>query len=443
MGFNGSGSYTAPAGNPVVTGTVVTSTWANGLVTDIGNTFGNVLPRDGQAPMSAPLRLTDGTNTQPGITFNSDTNTGLYRPGAGLLSLTVSGTETLRAVAGRILVGTTTDDGTTKLQVNGNISATNLTGAIANLSGNLNLTGTAQRITGDFSNATVANRVMLQSSTTNGATVVGILPNGTSTDGAISVYNNSSTVNNSAGTLYANAADVRISSDKNGTGSYLPLTFYTGGAERMRVTTSGFIGIGASPIAKLHVEGPGEITAPNVAGVKSATIYVIATNNATDAGGGIEFGGKPSQTHAAIKSGITDGTTNGLGYLAFYNRATITDSAMTERLRLIADGSLIGTSTTSWQIPVGTTAQRPTAATGQLRFNNTVNQFEGYNGTAWGSIGGGATGGGSDTIFSLNKTVMTTSYTLPAGQNGSTVGPLTINSGVVLTVPSGQRMVIL
>lgn len=41
--------------------------------------------------------------------------------------------------------------------------------------------------------------------------------------------------------------------------------------------------------------------------------------------------------------------------------------------------------------PVGTTAQRPaTPVTGMLRFNTTVGKFEQYNGTTWGSIGGGA-----------------------------------------------------
>jgi hypothetical protein len=58
-------------------------------------------------------------------------------------------------------------------------------------------------------------------------------------------------------------------------------------------------------------------------------------------------------------------------------------------------------------------------------------------------IGGGATGGGTDTIFNINKAAMTTSYSLPAGYNANTVGPLTIPSGLTLTVPSGQRLVVL
>lgn len=50
----------------------------------------------------------------------------------------------------------------------------------------------------------------------------------------------------------------------------------------------------------------------------------------------------------------------------------------------------------------------------------------------------GATGGGNDGVFHLNDTTVTTSYTLPTGKNAGTFGPVTINSGVTVTVPSGQ-----
>ena len=49
-------------------------------------------------------------------------------------------------------------------------------------SGNINIATAGARITGDFSNATVANRVAFQSSTTNGATDIPIIPNGTATN---------------------------------------------------------------------------------------------------------------------------------------------------------------------------------------------------------------------------------------------------------------------
>ena len=47
--------------------------------------------------------------------------------------------------------------------------------------------------------------------------------------------------------------------------------------------------------------------------------------------------------------------------------------------------------TTAVKVPVGTDGQRPTGVQGQIRYNTTSGTFEGYNGTAWGSLGGGDT----------------------------------------------------
>jgi hypothetical protein len=56
--------------------------------------------------------------------------------------------------------------------------------------------------------------------------------------------------------------------------------------------------------------------------------------------------------------------------------------------------------------------------------------------------GGGATGGGSDKIFHNNDQTVTTSYSIPSGQNSMTAGPISINSGVTVTVPSGSEWTI-
>lgn len=89
-------------------------------------------------------------------------------------------------------------------------------------------------------------------------------------------------------------------------------------------------------------------------------------------------------------------------------------------------------------VPVGTTAQRPTPATGHFRFNSTTGGFEGYNGTAWGAVGGGATGGAGNAVFYENDTNVTADYTITAGKNAMSAGPITINSGITVTVPSGS-----
>jgi len=99
--------------------------------------------------------------------------------------------------------------------------------------------------------------------------------------------------------------------------------------------------------------------------------------------------------------------------------------------------SLAISATDAILLPSGTTGQRPTGAAGYIRYNSTTGSFEGYT-TAWGSIGGGATGAGGDQIFYQNGQTVTTDYTITAGQNAGTFGPVTINAGVTVTVPSGS-----
>jgi hypothetical protein len=95
-------------------------------------------------------------------------------------------------------------------------------------------------------------------------------------------------------------------------------------------------------------------------------------------------------------------------------------------------------------VPKGTTAQRPAVpVNGELRYNTDTSQFEGYQGGAWGQLGGGATGGGGDEVFVENSRVVTTNYTIPVGKSAESVGPITINSGITVTVSSGERWVVL
>lgn len=96
--------------------------------------------------------------------------------------------------------------------------------------------------------------------------------------------------------------------------------------------------------------------------------------------------------------------------------------------------------TGSLTVQKGTTAERPgTPTAGMIRYNSTTGGFEGYT-TAWGSIGGGASAGG---VIYENSTTVSSNYTLSTTKNGLSVGPITIASGVAVTVPSGQRWVIL
>ena len=108
------------------------------------------------------------------------------------------------------------------------------------------------------------------------------------------------------------------------------------------------------------------------------------------------------------------------------------------------------TGTSSVKLPAGTTAERPGAPTdGMIRYNSTLNTFEGYVNGNWGPIGGGggATGGGvapnKDDIFYENSQTVNNSYSITAGKNAMTTGPVLIDDLVSVTIPDGSRWVIL
>lgn len=60
------------------------------------------------------------------------------------------------------------------------------------------------------------------------------------------------------------------------------------------------------------------------------------------------------------------------------------------------------------------------------------------NGMEWTSAAAGATGGGTDKIFWENGQTITTNYTITNNQNAGTFGPVTINSGITVTIGSGE-----
>jgi hypothetical protein len=92
------------------------------------------------------------------------------------------------------------------------------------------------------------------------------------------------------------------------------------------------------------------------------------------------------------------------------------------------------------KLPAGTDAQRSgSPANGMIRYNTDLNSFEGYVAGVWGGIGGAQAGG----AILTNKDIASVSFTIPSGTNGLSVGPVTISSGVTITVTAGQRYVIL
>jgi hypothetical protein len=120
----------------------------------------------------------------------------------------------------------------------------------------------------------------------------------------------------------------------------------------------------------------------------------------------------------------------------------VANAAVSTSLQKAGDtitGNINNTATGYFDLPVGTTAQRPGSPNlGMIRFNSDLTAYEGYNGSGWTSIGGGAKGGGTDDCFYENSQNITSSYTITAGKNAMSAGPVTIQTGAVVTVPSGS-----
>jgi hypothetical protein len=110
------------------------------------------------------------------------------------------------------------------------------------------------------------------------------------------------------------------------------------------------------------------------------------------------------------------------------NEGTFTNLNVVDLLTLESTGAAI--------LNVGTTAERPAVAEeGMVRYNSTTTKFEGYNGV-WGALGGGATGGGADTVFFENSLIVTQNYTIPSDKNAGTFGPITVADSITVTVPA-------
>lgn len=107
MPRNSGGTYTLPAGNPVITGTTISSVWANTTLSDIATEMTDSLDRSGKGPMLASLQLFDGLIGAPGLNWSTETTSGLYRAGAGDFRYSIAATDKLQITTN----GTRTNDG--------------------------------------------------------------------------------------------------------------------------------------------------------------------------------------------------------------------------------------------------------------------------------------------------------------------------------------------
>jgi len=198
------------------------------------------------------------------------------------------------------------------------------------------------------------------------------------------------------------------------------LRFHTGASgsftERMRITSSGNVGIGtASPSELLHIHsGDSGGTANNAAdevliegsGDTGLTISSPSTNIGT-----LAFGDETTSLRGAIRYDHSD---DSMLFRVSSNTRMAIDSSGNVGIGTTSPAVKLDISgTDAVKLPSGTTGERPgTPAAGMLRYNSTDGAFEGYT-TSWGAIGGGGvtitkdqfTGDNSTNVFTLSVSV--------------------------------------
>lgn len=191
------------------------------------------------------------------------------------------------------------------------------------------------------------------------------------------------------------------------------------GAKTIKNTTGTGIAVPAGKTMFVFNDGTNVVDAVNYfAGVVAATTITASGTLAVTG-------------NTALSSNLT---VNGNTTLGDASGDTITLNAATATI----PNNLNFSGTGTVRLPNGTTGQRPSPAAGMIRYNTTSGLFEGYT-TQWGGIGGAS----ADGAVYENAQTISNNYTMTTNFNGESVGPINIGSGVVVTIPSGSRWVVL
>ena len=91
MPRNGSGTYSLPSGNPVVTGTTISSTVHNNTMTDIGSEITNSLDKDGQTVVAGTIDFNANK-----IVLDGDGDTSIHASTDDVIDVEIGGADAIK-----------------------------------------------------------------------------------------------------------------------------------------------------------------------------------------------------------------------------------------------------------------------------------------------------------------------------------------------------------
>jgi hypothetical protein len=182
-------------------------------------------------------------------------------------------------------------------------------------------TNSNPRIKADLSNGTLANRLLLQSSTLNGFSSLGIIPNGTSARSGFSAAGSQDPDNASLAGFEMDTSGTNIISTKSGTGTYLPINFYAGGAQRATIATDGTASFSVSGTQRAQINSSGVAVTGNVSATQDVQASGVVRAGGTQDYSGyasrvvIDYTGEGSRYGISMKPATSVATTIAIEFL--------------------------------------------------------------------------------------------------------------------------------